>query len=140
MGLFLLSIKALILALAEDINYISIDTVYAHKERVEGSVDPRWYLINVLPDGISGECFIPGSISIPTHKLEKKLSNPKKWPRSRKIILYCAGADCPLSRYAYEIVKKLGFDDVQVLEGGIVEWIQNKLPVQGACLFEYLKR
>jgi rhodanese-related sulfurtransferase len=125
--------------LGVELPYVSIDIVYSYKDNVEGKENPRWYLINVLPDDVCGECFIPGSINIPTHKLQKKLSNSKKWPRDRKIILYCAGGGCPLSKYAYEIVTNLGFKDVQILEGGIVEWIKNKLPIEGACLFEYLK-
>lgn len=121
-----------------DLSYVHPDILVAHNDYIQGAKDPRWYLINVLSDDLCRECTIPGSINIPVHKLHKKLSNSKKWPLSRKIILYCAGGDCPLSRYAYEIVKKLGFVDVHVLAGGLAGWVANKLPVQGSCLFKYL--
>jgi rhodanese-related sulfurtransferase len=122
-----------------DLSYISSDAILAYQDNIQGKRQPRWYLINVLPNEFCSECSIPGSINIPTHKLEKKLANSKKWPRDRKIVVYCAGGDCPLSKYAYEILKKLGFVDVQILAGGIIEWVADKLLVHGHCAFSYLK-
>lgn len=97
-----------------------------------------WYLINVLPHDIYVDCALPRSINIPTHRLGKKLASPKKWPRSRKIIIYCAGMDCPLSKYAYQTLRGLGFKDVLVLDGGIRQWKQNMLTTQGVCRSGYL--
>lgn len=97
-----------------------------------------WYLINVLPRDIYVDCSLPHSINIPTHRLSKKLASPKKWPRNRKIIIYCAGMDCPLSKYAYQALVELGFKDIWVLDGGIRQWKQNMLTVQGVCQSGYL--
>lgn len=97
-----------------------------------------WYLINVLPHDIHIDCAIPGSINIPTHKLAKKLASDKKWPRSRTIVIYCAGLDCPLSKYAYQTLKGLGFVDVTVLEGGIRQWTKSMQELQGVCKSGYL--
>lgn len=102
---------------------------------VSGRLQPRWYLINVLPHDICLDCCIPGSITIPTHLLNQKL---KKWPRSRKIVIYCAGGDCPLSKYAYQILQAMGFVDISVLEGGIRAWKQQGLPMVGRCRSGYL--
>lgn len=97
-----------------------------------------WYLINVLPRDIYVDCSLPHSINIPTHRLGKKLASPKKWPRSRKIIIYCAGMDCPLSKYAYQTLRDLGFKDVLVLDGGIRQWKRNMMITQGVCKSGYL--
>lgn len=122
-----------------DSSYISSDVVLAYQDNIHGKKLPRWYLINVLPSDCCSECSISGSINIPVHKLEKKLANAKKWPRDRKIVVYCAGGDCPLSKYAYQILTKLGFVDVQILAGGITEWVADKMLVDGPCAFNYLK-
>jgi rhodanese-related sulfurtransferase len=121
------------------VRYITCQEVAENMPYLSSKNMNRWYLINVLPRYICSECTITNSINIPVHILDKKLNNKQKWPRSRKIILYCAGGNSPLSRHAYQIVKKLGFDDVQVLEGGIAAWKQDGYPVTGKCLSQYLE-
>ena len=76
-------------------------------------------LINVLPRYICSNCIIPDSVNIPVHTLDKKLKNNHKWPRDSKVVVYCAGGSCTLSKYAYEIFKNNGFNDVMVLEEGL---------------------
>ncbi len=136
---FILAVDRRIQESLVDSSYISSDVILAYQDNIHGKKLPRWYLINVLPTDFCSECSIPGSINIPVHKLEKKLANAKKWPRGRKIVVYCAGGDCPLSKYAYQIIKKLGFVDVQILAGGIIEWVADKMLVNGPCAFNYLK-
>lgn len=105
---------------------------------IQGKEQPRWYVVNVLPRDICSDCCIPGSINIPTHLLNPKNQKLKRWPRSRKIIIYCAGDDCPLSKYAYQAFRSLGFTDVWVLDGGIRGWKRNMLPTIGRCKSGYL--
>ena len=137
LGVFLIS--ATIGMVGESlVRFITCQEVAENRAYLSAKNRDRWYLINVLPRYICSECTIPDSINIPVHILDKMLKNSQKWPRSRKIILYCAGGSCPLSCYAYEIVKKLGFNDVQVLEGGIAAWKNDGYPVTGKCLSRYL--
>jgi rhodanese-related sulfurtransferase len=137
LSIFLISATIDIMGEAS-IRYITCQEVAENMSYLSAKNENRWYLINVLPRYICSECSITDSINIPVHILDKKLNNKQKWPRSRKIILYCAGGNSPLSRYAYEIVKKLGFDDIQILNGGIAAWKQNGYPVTGKCLSSYL--
>ncbi len=134
---FLISITSGVVGKAL-MRYITCQEVAENMSYLSPKNSNRWYLINVLPRYICSECTIADSINIPVHILDKKLSNEQKWPRGRKIILYCAGGNSPLSKYAYEIVQKLGFDDVQVLEGGIAAWKEDGYPVTGKCLSRYL--
>ncbi|MBI2344879.1 rhodanese-like domain-containing protein [Candidatus Dependentiae bacterium] len=120
------------------VSYVSCKEVADHIDCLSDKDESRWYLINVLPRYICQDCTIVNSINIPIHILYKKLKNSQKWPRNRKIIIYCAGKDCALSRHAYEIIKNLGFVDVQVLDGGIFAWQQDGYPVKGKCQFGYL--
>lgn len=118
--------------------YVTCQELARNMDYLSGKDGLRWYLINVLPRSIGADCTIPGSINIPVHLLDKKLKNSQKWPRDRKIIICCAGGMSPLSRYAYEIIKNLGFNDVQVLEGGVSAWKKYGYPVVGKCQAGYL--
>lgn len=94
------------------------------------------YVINVLPKAICDDCKIPGTINIPFHKLEKKA---RKWPKNREIIIHCAGLDCPLGRYACELLQSMGFSCIRLFEGGIRTWKSQNLPTTGRCRAGYLK-
>lgn len=138
LGMFLISATLFIVG-ESTIRYITCQEVAQNMTYLSAENSDRWYLINVLPRYICSECTILDSINIPVHTLDKRLKNNEKWPRSRKIIIYSAGGNCPLSSYAYEIIKKLGFDDVQVLEGGIAAWKNDGYPVIGKCLSRYFE-
>jgi len=127
--------------LDSSITYITNKELIQEMDHVSGKKAPKWYLINVLPRYVSTDCMIVGSINIPVHVLEKRLKNSQKWPRDRKIIFYCQGknpTNSYLSKSAYEITKKLGFTDVQVLEGGLSAWKNNEYPVTGQCKLGHL--
>lgn len=117
---------------------VSWHDIAENMDFVQGKQRPRWYVVNVLPRDICIDCCIPGSINIPTHQLNSKNSKLKRWPRSAKIIIYCAGGDCPLSKYAYQALHALGFTDVAILDGGMRLWKKNLLPTVGRCKSGYL--
>ena len=64
------------------------------------------FVINVLPANICFKLFLPGSINIPLHHLDRKVMN---WPRKRNIVVYCAGRNSLLGKYAYEALSKKFF-------------------------------
>ena len=135
-GFFLISTAYTISAVS--ISYVTCQELARNMDYLSGKDGFRWYLINVLPRYICAECTIPGSINIPVHLLDKKLKSSQKWPRDRKIIVCCVGGVSPLSRYAYEIIKNLGFDDVHILEGGMSAWKNYGYSVIGKCRAGYL--
>ena len=123
------------------INYITSEELMSQMEHVSGEKAPKWYLINVLPRYASTDCMIVDSINIPVQLLEKKLKNSQKWPRNRKIIVYCHGKNLvgsQLGQYAYEIITKLGFADAQLLKGGLSDWKNSDYPVTGQCKLGHL--
>lgn len=93
-------------------------------------------IINVLAKENYEDCHIKGSISVPYDQLEKYA---QKLDKNQEIIVYCAHYQCPRSREAYKLLHKLGFKNVRAYEGGIREWFQLGLPVQGSCKADYLK-
>jgi rhodanese-related sulfurtransferase len=94
------------------------------------------YVINVLPKAICTDCRIPGTLNIPFDKLNKKVQN---WPKNREIVIHCAGLECPLGRYACELLHRMGFINVRLFDGGIRTWKSKNLPTTGACKAGYLK-
>lgn len=67
---------------------------------------------------------IQGAISVPYEKLEK-LNLPKKTP----VVTYCSGVGCSLSNDAAIVLRRMGYKDVKVLEGGFAEWELKGYPV-----------
>lgn len=60
---------------------------------------------------------IAGAINIPVADIEKHIGSFNK---GNEIILYCKSG--PWSRQAYRILKSNGFNNIKVLENGIVGW------------------
>ncbi|HSW75424.1 MAG TPA: rhodanese-like domain-containing protein [Candidatus Saccharimonadales bacterium] len=93
-------------------------------------------VINVLSRAVCVDCQIPGSINIPLHKLPKK---SQEWRKDLNIVLHCASLHCPLSTYAFDLLRKLGFTNVRVLSGGLQEWACKSFPRTGRCRAGYLR-
>ncbi|MFA5999069.1 MAG: rhodanese-like domain-containing protein [Candidatus Babeliales bacterium] len=93
-------------------------------------------VINVLSPSICSDCHIPGSINVPLHTLTKKSQD---WRKDANIVLHCASLHCPLSRYAFEMLSKLGFTRIRVFDGGLQEWTAEKFPRVGRCRAGYLR-
>lgn len=132
---FMVLMSVSICCLAES-DYQVISSLELYEQLHSGIPHKFFYLINVLPKSAYQDCSIPGSLNIPFHKLEQKL---KRWPKQRKIVLYSANASCILAKHAYEKLHDLGFNNVELLEGGIVEWFKTGYPVVGSCKAGYLK-
>ena len=47
-----------------------------------------------------------------------------------EIIIYCTRKSCVASKKAAAALKMLNVPNVKIYEGGIEEWIENKLPVE----------
>lgn len=133
-GIFIGS-ASIIGALDQDYPTVSLSELKYNASKIRTR---QWLLINILPRDIFLDCSIPGSVNIPTHMLTKKLASVKNHPRDRKIIIYCAGKDCPLSKYAYQELVRMGFTDVRVFPGGMREWVQKGMAAQGICKSGYL--
>lgn len=72
--------------------------------------------------------FIPGSVNIPRGSLEFNIEDPAFWDavglyepeKNERIILYCLKGQ--RSTLAAESIKKLGYTNVYVIEGGYKNW------------------
>ena len=84
------------------------------KEKNAAVIDTMSYL----------ECMdhrIPGSHCIALEELDKRL--PASFPnKSQPVIFYCESDRCPRAVLAYEKAKLLGYENIYVLEDGLVAW------------------
>ncbi len=96
---------------------------------------PKIVLINVLDRNYYDDCHIPESVCIPLLELH---TVAEKWDKTKNIVVYCASNECPLSRQAWHILHKLGFEKIRAFEGGMREWKQQGFPTKGACNLDYL--
>jgi rhodanese-related sulfurtransferase len=86
-------------------------------------------VVNVLEPKWSHLGSIQGSLRIPVSQLEKRAGELDK---SREVVTYCAGVQCSASRDGAQKLAALGFD-VRAYEGGVKEWQEAGLPVEGAA-------
>jgi len=81
---------------------------------------------------------IRGSISIPRSELEA--GRWRELDRSKEIVVHCSSYACQASRKAARFLEEKGFN-VRAYEGGLKEWAQVGLPMEGKLTSrEYLAR
>lgn len=84
-------------------------------------------LINVLPTDPFNNQHIRTSINIPFDnddfvEMVKQVAGSK----DRKIVVYCANFDCPVSPKAAKALEAAGFTNVFDYEGGTEDWFKAK--------------
>jgi len=109
---------------------ISADELFRELEEASSHAEYSITVINVLSPKQFDNCHIEDSINIEAHVIGDEIDD---WDRTRAIVLYCAGEDPTLSRLAYTRLVEMGFTDVQILEGGLQEWVDCGYPTDGVC-------
>ncbi|TGK43481.1 ArsR/SmtB family transcription factor [Leptospira andrefontaineae] len=71
-------------------------------------------LLDVRPENEYNSGHVPGSVSIPLNELKSKLDS---LPKRKKIVAYCRGKYCILSKEAVEILRKKGLDAYRISQG-----------------------
>jgi len=92
---------------------------------------------NVLDKELYDDCHIKDSIHLDIDKLDEFVQATAK---NTPIVIYCSNYLCSTSDYVAKKLREKGFTDVFVYAGGMAEWYQNKLPVEGACAASYLTK
>lgn len=73
---------------------------------------------------------IPGAINIPEYKFSPDELNLKLLYKNDKIIVYCEGDQCEVSKRLAMELKKLGYKKVWIYLGGMKEWWEYKFPIE----------
>ena len=76
---------------------------------------------------------IPDAINVPYIDIRAGANLPS---RDTRIVLYCSDKDCPISRYAYEALRAIGYTDLYDMREGIQGWKEAGHPtvVGGAAV------
>lgn len=94
-------------------------------------------LINVLEKEQYDDCHIQGSHHVDLAQLDSFMRSTAK---NATIIVYCSNYLCSSSDYVAGRLRVAGFKKVFVYSGGMAEWFQHKLPVEGPCKAMYLHK
>ena len=74
---------------------------------------------------------IPGALNLPAEKFDAAYPALKDTLESApRLITYCDGGDCELSKQLGEVLKGQGFKRVQLFAGGINAWIEAEKPLR----------
>lgn len=69
---------------------------------------------------------IPGSLNIDNPSKVAELLNPED-----EIVIYCSDENCPASKFAFHQLTTNGFERVRRYAGGIADWEEAGLPLEG---------
>ncbi len=69
---------------------------------------------------------IPGSLNITSPDAVSESLRPED-----EIVVYCSYDGCPASKYAYMILERAGYKHVSRYAGGIADWEDAGLPLEG---------
>ena len=86
-------------------------------------------VVNVLRKDGFDKIRIKGSVCIPRSELEA--GRWRELDRSKEIVVHCSSYECGASRMAAEFLESKGYD-VKAYEGGIKEWAESGLPMEGS--------
>jgi rhodanese-related sulfurtransferase len=89
---------------------------------------PFMEVVNVLAPPAYEKIHIKGSIHIPLAEL--RAGRWKELDSSKEIVVHCSSYSCNASREAAEFLESKGLD-VRAYEGGIKEWAEAGLPMEG---------
>jgi rhodanese-related sulfurtransferase len=66
-----------------------------------------------------GREHIPDAVNVPYVDIRAGANLPA---RDARIVIYCSDKDCPISGYAYEALRRLGFTNLYDMRAGIAGW------------------
>jgi rhodanese-related sulfurtransferase len=82
-------------------------------------------LVDVREPDEYEESHIAGSLLVPLSEVSER---SLEWSKDQEIILYCRSGS--RSSHAMQWLKQQGFLNVKNLDGGIINWVHAKLPIE----------
>lgn len=107
----------------------TIPTISTEELRLKLAEGEPIQLVNVLDPSYYRMGWIPGSRKIPVAELERRIG---ELDQSKEVIAYCAGPECHASMEGAQKLADQGFR-VRAYEGGLKEWKQAGLPLEGVA-------
>lgn len=79
----------------------------------------EYFLLDCRSAESFGREHIRGAVHIPRAELERRI---REVPKNKIVVAYCSDITCQSSKKAAIILLKNGYEDVQVLYGGLESW------------------
>ena len=108
------------------VEMISFDEFTVLKE------DQNVILLDARNPDYYSESHIPNALNLPAHRFEEFYPRLKdSFSDDTIIITYCEGYNCTLGDELAELLFAAGHSQIRVYGGGIEEWINNNMPIEG---------
>ncbi len=93
----------------------------------------RFFLADVRNKPVFGEGHLPNAVNVPVDGFGFLEKVKERVPgKSAKIVLYCGRLSCKRSPKAFARLKRAGFENVWVFEGGFADWMEAGYEVEVA--------
>ncbi|WP_340105328.1 rhodanese-like domain-containing protein [Rhodohalobacter sp. 8-1] len=102
-----------------------MNTLSANDVRESMNSTEDTILVNTLDADSFQAKHIPGSINIPTAKIDN-IAGTVLPDKNQEIIVYCANEDCTASPEAAEKLEGMGYTNVYDFEAGLSGWLKSK--------------
>lgn len=73
---------------------------------------------------------IPGALNLPEYSFSKDNPLLNELGKNEKLVLYCDGDDCDVSKRLAEELQKIGYTNIYVYLGGWHEWTNLNNPIE----------
>ncbi len=121
LALMLVSVSGI--AFAQEIPRIKADEL---KKMIEGKAD--MVIVDVQPKGAYDFGHIKGAVNLPW---AKEIKDPKKLPKNKVLVFYCdCGHEEDSIDAATQLMKKWGYTNIKILEGGWSGWMKLGYPTE----------
>ena len=97
----------------------------------------KFKLVDVLPKESYRKEHIKGAISLPLDEIDTRAKDILN--KDEKIVVYCASFDCMASTKAAERLQALGYKNVLDYKGGLKDYKEGNLPLEGKTCEETAK-
>ena len=84
-------------------------------------------VVDTQPQGVYDLGHIPGAVNFPW---VQHIKVPVNLPRNKLLIFYCACGHEEDSIDMAEKLREFGFDNIKVLEGGWLKWVELGYPIE----------
>lgn len=96
------------------------------KDAINLSNRNKGIFLDVRDNDLYCKSHVIGAINRTVSEIKSDTDVLKKFKKN-PLIIYCTSGN--QSTYIYKLLKKRGFNNIYILQGGIKQWMQDKLPI-----------
>jgi rhodanese-related sulfurtransferase len=91
----------------------------------------KYVFVDARPAEMFMEGRVKGAVSFPVNEFDIMIEDfIRKYPVNTSMILYCSGRECEDSHNLGNMLKEMGYSDIQVMIDGYPGWKEGGFPVE----------